>query len=105
MNHCRYCKTPLPPKEYHPTAKICRSEACQAQKQEERKGRKWGENKVKYGPYRCRECNKRLPLNGNRFFCDTEENYCQNRYQGNQRVDGDWIYAIPPRWARVRLWE
>lgn len=101
MENCRYCNADI--SHLHWRSVHCRWDECQdlydaerlerVKEANERHNRKRAAVKhpkktLKPGQYRCRYCNKRLPKDGNRFFCNE---WCRNQYAGVDRIDGDWM--------------
>ena len=102
---CHYCGADI--SHLHWNSKHCKSDQCQDKYDADRLKRVEEANKryrkkrvavahyknprnVKLGSYRCRYCNKRLPKDGNRLFCN---DWCQDQYAGADRLDGDWMFA------------
>jgi len=95
MKNCSYCKKPLT--GLHHNARHCLSKRCIIAYETDRAervretSRQWNKNRnIEYGPYKCRYCDKKLPLNGPRMFCD---DYCMRAYAGSARIDGDYLFG------------
>jgi len=103
MKTCHYCNADI--SHLHWNSKHCKSDECQDLYDAERLERveeanqrhnkkratvKHPEKTVRPGRYRCRYCNKRLPKDGNRFYCN---DWCRDQYLGDDRSDSDFMFA------------
>lgn len=103
--NCRYCNADI--SHLHWSSRHCKADKCQelfdAGRLEQAKKASKKHNRqrsavtyykkprnAKYGPYRCRYCNKRLLKDGNRFHCN---DWCRDQYIGGDRTDGDFMFA------------